>query len=196
MNKSKKYLIYLSVAILITVGLATFMQSQINAIRLEFEEELELHKELQIENSNIIKSNKTAINEVVGKLVKTNQINEEVQVIIDGWGDDWGIDIFEITFYAPHDNISGICADDNPSVTATGTYPQPGTFAVDPSLIPYYSEMIIIGDDWIKTGKALDTGGAIRNPSGDLPKVDVYVNTYDEAIRRGTQIGVVVWKRD
>ena len=37
----------------------------------------------------------------------------------------------EASGYAPYDNKSGICADDNPNSTATGSKPGPGTITVD-----------------------------------------------------------------
>ena len=41
-----------------------------------------------------------------------------------------------VTAYSPYDNQSGISADENPSVTSTGTTPGWGTIAVDPEVIP------------------------------------------------------------
>ena len=188
--KINKIIIYSILPILIFTVISIQTQNEINAIRKDFEQELAIHKHLIDENKSIIGD----VNGIIKKLIRTDQLNDEVKTIIDGWGDEWNIGIFEITFNAPLDNQSGICADDDPTTTSTGTYPQQGTFAVDPKLIPYYSDIIVIGDDWVEIGVALDTGGAIRNPEGNLPKIDIFVETYEEGMRRGKQVGVVIWK--
>ena len=59
--------------------------------------------------------------------------------------DDWKMVHVTATAYAPLDNKSGICADGNPNVTSVGVKPGPGVIAVNPDLIPYYSERIIVG---------------------------------------------------
>jgi 3D (Asp-Asp-Asp) domain-containing protein len=101
--------------------------------------------------------------------------------------DKWNIAIMEATAYAPIDNKSGVCADDNPLLTATGARPGPGTIAVNPKVIPYQSQMWVQGYGW---GKALDTGGIIR-ARDDL--IDVYQDTYSEAIKWGRRKVVVIW---
>lgn len=83
------------------------------------------------------------------------------------------------TGYAPFDNLSGMCADENPWSTATGTVPGPGTIAVNPAVIPYGTRMYIEG---YGRGEALDTGGAIR-ARDDL--IDLFFETHAEAIAWG-----------
>lgn len=61
--------------------------------------------------------------------------------------------------------------------TATGVYPYYGTIAVDPSIIPLYSNLHVEG---YGKGKALDTGGVIVGY-----KIDVFFDTYEEAILWG-----------
>ncbi len=177
-------------------------QTKINNI----EKEINKHEILINYNRELAEKTQDKVNYQIEEIINENQkiienliieydIDNEVQQIIDGWGSDWDIDIFEATFYAPLDNKSGICADSNPTSTSTGTYPQQGTFAVDPNIIKYNSEIIIIGDNWIEAGKALDTGGAIRNvPEGNLPRIDIFVETHEEAMRRGREIVLVIWK--
>lgn len=101
--------------------------------------------------------------------------------------DKWNIAVMEATAYAPYDNQSGICGDNSPSFTATGARPGPGTIAVNPSVIPYQSQMWVQGYGW---GRALDTGGIIR-ARDDL--IDVYQDTYSEAIKWGRRKVVVIW---
>jgi 3D (Asp-Asp-Asp) domain-containing protein len=69
------------------------------------------------------------------------------------------------------------CCGKTDGITATGTLATEGrTIAVDPSVIPLGSEVIIDGHSYI----AEDTGGAIKGY-----KVDVFVADHQEAIQRG-----------
>ncbi|MDD4804366.1 MAG: 3D domain-containing protein [Candidatus Pacebacteria bacterium] len=64
--------------------------------------------------------------------------------------------------------------------TATMTIPVQGrTVAVDPSIIPYGTELTING---IPGYIAEDCGGAIKGR-----KIDIFMNSYDEAINFGRQ---------
>jgi len=87
-----------------------------------------------------------------------------------------------ITAYSPMDNKSGICADSNPTSTATGAYPKIGIVAVDPKKIPYGTKLIIPG-----YGPAIaeDTGGLIRSYDGVA--IDAVMNTYNEAMSWGVR---------
>lgn len=103
---------------------------------------------------------------------------EFVQVYVEPQNEYIGI--FEVTAYAPHDNISGMCNDGNPNSTATGTYPTAGrTIAVDPNVIEYGTVVYIEG---IGERVAEDCGGMIRQNC-----IDLMVDTYDEAMRFGRQ---------
>lgn len=104
--------------------------------------------------------------------------------------DELEMDRFRSTAYAPHDDRSEMCSDGDPTRTALGTYPSRGTFAVNPRVIPYRSDMLVIGDGWFEHGQALDTGGAIR-ATDDL--IDRYVDTYEEARKFGRQDVLVIY---
>lgn len=96
-----------------------------------------------------------------------------------------------VTAYAPLDNKSGICAEGNPAVTATGTKSRRGVVAVDPNKIPYGSRLFIPG-----YGEAIaeDTGGALRRYDGIA--VDILVDSYSEAMSWGKQyIDIVILER-
>lgn len=68
---------------------------------------------------------------------------------------------------------------DGDGITATGTQATAGrTIAVDPSIIPYGTEVIINGHTYI----AEDCGGAIKGN-----KVDIYFDTHAEALQFGRQ---------
>lgn len=70
--------------------------------------------------------------------------------------------------------------------TATGSTPAAGrTVAVDPQIIPLGSEIMIDGQEYT----AEDTGGAIKQY-----KIDVFVSSHDEAIKKGVQTHTVYIK--
>ena len=78
-----------------------------------------------------------------------------------------------------------ICNNGNASSTATGTKPTPGrTVAVDPKIIPYFSNVIINGNTYI----AEDTGGHIKGN-----RVDIVFSTHQEALEFGVQYADVHW---
>lgn len=83
--------------------------------------------------------------------------------------------VFTITHYCceqyPH-----ICNAGPPYKTATGTTPHVGGCAVDPKTIPLGSFVKINGVVY----HAEDTGGAIKGN-----RIDVVVNTHDEALAKG-----------
>lgn len=89
----------------------------------------------------------------------------------------------KVTAYAPLDNVSGMCADSNPNVTATGTQVRRGVVAVDPKEIPYFTQVEIPG---YGIASAEDTGGALRNYTEGVA-IDVLVDSYEEAIEWGVQ---------
>lgn len=98
---------------------------------------------------------------------------------------------FVVTAYSPYEDFSGLNTDGNPNYTATGTTPRPGTIAVDPSVVPYGSELTIVyPDGTVEQGIAEDTGGAINGK-----RLDVFRYKYDDAMRFGRREAVVVWKK-
>lgn len=96
---------------------------------------------------------------------------------------------FLITAYSPYDDRNGINSDGDPNKTATGTKPKPGTFAVDPNVIPYGTEITILySDGSIERGVAEDTGGAIKSN-----RIDVFRYSYDTAMSFGKKWAVALW---
>ena len=87
-----------------------------------------------------------------------------------------------VTAYAPFDNKSGICNDGDPSNTSTGKFPGPEYAAADPARLPYGTRLEIPG---YGTVEVQDTGGALRSYEGIA--IDVYFDTYDEAMEWGVQ---------
>lgn len=64
-------------------------------------------------------------------------------------------------------------------ITATGTYPQHGTVAVDPQVIPLGTKLYIPGYGY---GTAEDTGGAIKGN-----RIDVFFDCRSQAFKWGIQ---------
>lgn len=88
---------------------------------------------------------------------------------------------FTATFYCPCEQCCGVWAD---GVTATGTAAKEGrTVAVDPSVIPYGTELLVYFEDG-RIGRyvAEDCGGAIRGN-----RIDVYCDSHDAALFLGVQ---------
>ena len=83
---------------------------------------------------------------------------------------------FKITYYCTED-YPHICNNGDATKTATGTTPTAGrTIAVDPSVIPYGTEVIINDHTYV----AEDCGGAIKGN-----RIDIVVDTHEEALRCG-----------
>lgn len=91
---------------------------------------------------------------------------------------------FKITYYCA-EKYPHICNAGPPYETATGTTPTAGrTIAVDPSVIPLNTRVMIDGHEYV----AEDTGGAI-----DGNRIDIVVATHAEALRKGTRNNVPVY---
>jgi 3D (Asp-Asp-Asp) domain-containing protein len=84
----------------------------------------------------------------------------------------------KLTAYC-NENYPHICNNGDSTYTATGTRTTPGrTIAVDPSVIPYGSEVIINGHTYI----AEDCGGSVKGN-----KIDICFPTHYEALQFGVQ---------
>lgn len=71
------------------------------------------------------------------------------------------------------------CADSADGITSTGTIATEGrTIAVDPSVIPYGTEVIFGGNKYI----AEDCGGAIKGN-----RIDVFFDSHEDALQFGRQ---------
>lgn len=89
---------------------------------------------------------------------------------------------FKLYAYCPCESCSGNWGRQ----TSTGATATEGrTIAVDPSVIPYGSTVIINGAEYV----AEDCGGAIKGK-----EIDIYFDSHDDAKKFGVQIGNVYLK--
>ena len=89
---------------------------------------------------------------------------------------------FKVTAYCPCIK----CCGKEDGITATGTVATAGrTIAVDPTVIPYGSKVVLNGTTYV----AEDCGGAIKGN-----KIDMFFNTHQEALQWGVKYieGVVI----
>jgi 3D (Asp-Asp-Asp) domain-containing protein len=90
--------------------------------------------------------------------------------------------VCKLTAYCK-ENYPHICNNGDANATSTGAVPTVGrTVAVDPSVIPYGSEVIINGHTYV----AEDCGGAIKGNT-----VDILFATHQEALDFGVQYAEV-----
>jgi len=117
------------------------------------------------------------------KIDKSGAASREHPANSNSINSDYTTAVAIVTAYAPFDNKSGICNDGDPTSTATGTYPKKGTLAADPDRLPYGTQIDIPG---YGPGIVEDTGGALRNDKENI-RIDVYMDSYEEAIEWGRQ---------
>lgn len=89
---------------------------------------------------------------------------------------------FTITAYCPCEKCCGKWAD---GLTASGLPAEEGIIAVDDSIIPLGSTVLIDGQEYL----AADTGGAIKNN-----RIDIYMSDHSSALEFGKQKAEVLVK--
>ena len=113
----------------------------------------------------------------------TNQVDsnpDSGDLTSDGWSKP---EVFKITHYC---NCVKCCGKWSGGPTASGAMPQAGrTIAVDKSVIPMGSEVLINGHIYI----AEDTGGAIKGN-----RIDIYCASHQEALNLGVYDTEVSWR--
>ena len=90
--------------------------------------------------------------------------------------------LYRLTAYCPCE----VCCGKSDGITATGVRATEGrTVAVDPSTIPYGSEVVIWGHTYV----AEDCGGAVQGN-----RIDIFFDTHQEAVDFGVQYAEVAVK--
>ena len=91
---------------------------------------------------------------------------------------------------AYHPWSGGINTDGFPDITSTNEKAEEGIIAVDPDIIPYGSEVMIISGKTVIRGVANDTGGfRFSNPY----QVDILMENRQDALDWGIQNAHVIW---
>ncbi len=155
------------------------IQQDLQILQLELNKLHQQHIDLKEE----LKKNQNLLQEAEKRWEEESLLLEKLQQ----WLDTWQVDYYETTAYAPFDAPqSGLCHDGDPSITATGTRPGPGTIAVDPREIPFGTPLWVEGYGW---GKALDTGAAMRTGT---KRLDLFFSSRTEALSWGREEVLVI----
>ena len=109
--------------------------------------------------------------DIRGFVIEESEIEEVVPEVVS-------LGVCKLTAYCK-ENYPHVCNNGSSNSTSTGTVPTVGrTIAVDPSVIPYGSEVVIDGHTYI----AEDCGGAIKGN-----RIDILFATHKDALRFGIQ---------
>lgn len=167
MKLSRKGVITLGLAFVVAIILSGVGFAKAYSIQAAYEEQskqMELYKQELKDTQNQLSEyiQYKAMYECIQ--VERNQLQEQVDEL-SKWK---ALGQFTITYYWPGEDIYG-------SLTSTGVIAQEGkTIAVDPSIIPYGSTVLIDGKEYL----AQDCGGAIKGNKIDIfseyPKQERY----------------------
>lgn len=162
------------------------------AVLNELGEERQQREQAQIEVARLRKELELSEQTHIQREAKLEKLRETVSILTNDLVRHWNYSDAIITAYSPLDDQNGINSEGDPAITSIGMKVGYGRFAVDPERIPYGSKILIVyADGTIETGVAADTGGALR----DAPHmaIDVYRDTFDQAMSFGTQPATVIW---
>jgi len=172
-----KMLIFLALLCLMLAG-AGWMYQQTNLIQGEIallEAEIEL---LEAENAHL----RVRVQEL-------QLLREIVLERMDEWLEEWEVDVWEATAYAPLDSRAkeGMCYSGDPRITASGAEVIPGVTAATAPGIPFGTRIYICGH-----GPRIiqDRGGRI-GPG----KIDLAVESRGKAITWGRKTVKVVYQK-
>ncbi len=124
--------------------------------------------------------------EVLENRVRLQELAKRLQEIHT----KWGVDIFEITAYAPLDPraIEGVCFSGDPSVTASGAKVIVGDTVAAGRRFPFGTRLYIEGFGW---RTVTDRGGRITDRH-----IDIAVGSREEAFQIGRRQVRVVYERE
>lgn len=114
--------------------------------------------------------------------------NNELNVYVRPKGKEVNYMFGVATAYCP--SAKGINSDSNPEVTSTMKPAKEGVIAVNPDVIPYGSEVMIIHENTVIRGQAQDTGGAMRQNNN---QVDILMKDLDRAKDWGRKKVHIIW---
>lgn len=163
-QKAQVTLFGICVAGLIFGGAGYAQAKSVEAKYQEQEKQLELYKQELDEAQSLIQENTSYKAKYECIHIEKQQLEKQVEEL-QKWK---ALGQFTITYYWPGEDIYG-------SLTSTGAIAQEGkTIAVDPSIIPYGSIVLINGNEYT----AEDCGGAIEGNKIDIfseyPKQERY----------------------
>lgn len=173
-----------SLAILALLLLTSCTEAEQETVVIEINDHPK-YETLRQENDRLQSDYKDLEKQAVALEIELQVAHEDIALLKN----DRNVGVFELSAYSPYDDQNGLSSDGNPNMTRTGTKPGPGTMAVDPNVIPLGSRIVVIYEDGtMEHGRAEDTGGAIKNK-----KLDVFRETFDEAMAFGRQRAIVLW---
>ena len=151
-----------------TIGKVIFLMALITVVVLIF-----------IRLDFVLKTQADTLNQIVDLRYEVDEVRQSIEEVNkvavrrQNNANTTSIGEYTITHYCPCEK----CCGKTDGITATGTIATADrTIAVDPSVIPYGTEVIIDG----KTYVAEDCGGAIKGN-----RIDIFCDSHDEAINRG-----------
>lgn len=119
--------------------------------------------------------------------IKINAIKNKL-CVHQNTGKDVNYMYGEATAYTPSEG--GMNSDENPEVTATMESAKEGVIAVNPDVIPYGSEVMIIHEKTVIRGVAADTGGAMKQNEN---QVDILMENAEKAKEWGRKEVHIIW---
>lgn len=178
MNKKNIFTIFVTIMFVISAIFAWYLTNTLKLKRIEINN-LTFTLEEIIHNRNELKSEYEALQEEV-RLEKEYRAEMEEQY--NSLSNYHYLGECTLTAYCC-EKYKHICGTGT-GITASGLPVQPGVVAVDPSVIPLGSTVIIDGVSYI----AADTGGEVKGN-----KIDIAFETHQEAVDFAMQKGNVWW---
>lgn len=108
--------------------------------------------------------------------IETDEDMQQLKELMLEWLEEWNVDVFKTTNYAPLDPnaVEGMCFSGDPTVTASGAKVKIGKTAAGGPALPFGTRIFVEGFGW---RTITDRGGAIGNKNVDVAvwsKADAY----------------------
>ena len=168
MKLSKKGAVTLATALVVFLVTTGLMLSRVKDLESSYDEQskqMQLLKDEYNSLSNELSAEKSERTKYQRLYDEVSIRNEQLEAELENWR---CLGQFVITYYWPGEDVYG-------RLTSTGAIAEEGrTIAVDPSIIPYGSIVLINGNEYV----AQDCGGAIKGKNIDIfvdnPKMQKY----------------------